>query len=117
MSVCLSVCRPSCLHSVHLLLLLSSISLNNWKSRHRTYCICLFLLSLASGAIDYDALDSVLTFGPGIRRICRNISIINDPFYEDDEDFIVFLNTSDPSVTVDPTRMMGEATILDDDGT
>ena len=53
---------------------------------------------------------------PEVRRICRNISIIDDAFYEDPENFEVSLSTTDPSVMIDPTRQTGEATIVDNDG-
>ena len=71
---------------------------------------------LASGAIDYEALVVQLTFNSDTRQICNNISIINDDFYENSEDFTVFLSTIDTSVIIDPTRKIGTAVILDDDG-
>ncbi len=61
-------------------------------------------------------MNAELTFSAGIRNICRNISILNDGFYEDDEDFTVSLSTSDPSVTIDAARDSGAALIMDDDG-
>ncbi len=58
-------------------------------------------------------MNAELTFSAGITKICRNISILNDPFYEDDEDFTVSLATLDPTVTVGRS---GRALIEDDDG-
>lgn len=68
----------------------------------------------ASGDGDYEALNSEqLTFNPGRNRVCRNISVNNDDFYENDEEFTVSLSTSDASVTVkNPSLVL----IADDDG-
>ena len=79
-------------------------------------CDLQYFFPLATGAIDYIALNSDLTFSPGNKRVCSNVSIINDAVYEDPEDFTVSISTSDPSVIIDPTRESGTATILDDDG-
>ena len=71
---------------------------------------------VASGNRDFEALNSDLTFSPGNRRVCSNITIFNDVVYEDPENFEVTLSTTDPSVSVDPNRQTGEATIFDNDG-
>ena len=63
---------------------------------------------------DYQALTARLTFTSTITKICRNITIINDVFYEDQESFSVRLTTEDPDVAVDPDT--GTITILDRDG-
>lgn len=79
------------------------------------YSQCILYISyLASGDRDYEALRSeLLTFTAGTNRICRNISINNDVFYEVDEEFTVSLGTSDSSVTVgNPSVVL----IRDDDG-
>ncbi len=73
--------------------------------------------SLADGtADDYVALNTSLIFTPGTVRMCTNIGIADDLIYEDPENFIVTLDSVDPSVDVDPMRQTGTATISDDDG-
>ena len=63
---------------------------------------------------DYQALTAQLTFTSTMSEICHNITIINDVFYEDSENFSVLLTTGDPGVVVNPD--MGTITILDEDG-
>ena len=52
--------------------------------------------------IDYDALvKQVLSFSPGISRLCVNITILDDDVYEEQNDYLfgVVLSISDPVVT------------------
>ena len=46
--------------------------------------------------------------------MCRNVTILNDMFYEDPENLTVVLTTVDPDVTLTPDE--GTITILDEDG-
>ena len=63
---------------------------------------------------DYQSLTSQLTFTDSVSVICRNVMIINDAFYENPENFDVFLTSSDEDVRLDQGR--GVVTILDEDG-
>ena len=60
---------------------------------------------------DYQALTAQLTFTSSTTIVCRNITIINDVFYEDPETFNVQLTTC-----VDVNRDSGTITIVDGDG-
>ena len=62
---------------------------------------------------DYRADPRVLTFSPGVDRVCFDVSIIDDNRYELNEDFFVNLTTSDPQVDINP--MTAVVTILDDE--
>ena len=71
--------------------------------------------AVSQGAeLDYQTLSVMLTFTDSMTTICRNVTIVNNDFYEDPESFNVRLTTLDPDVTLDPD--MGTVTILDDDG-
>ena len=63
---------------------------------------------------DYQALTVQLTFTSSMTEICRDITIINDVFYEDPENFNVILTTVDPDVILNPDT--GTITVLDEDG-
>ena len=63
---------------------------------------------------DYRALTARLIFTSSMTEICRNITIINDMYYEDPESFNVLLTSDDPCVDVNPD--MRTVTILDEDG-
>ena len=63
---------------------------------------------------DYQTLSIQLTFTPSMIVMCRNITILNDVFYEDPENLTVVLTTVDPDVTLTPDE--GTITILDEDG-
>ena len=61
---------------------------------------CLLSLSTEDG-IDYNGLvKKVLSFSPGIARLCVNVTILDDDVYEEQNDvFGVVLSMSDPVVT------------------
>ena len=66
---------------------------------------------------DFATLQDVsLTFKPGSGSLlgCTNVAIVNDTTLEDHEQFLVFLTTLDPDVTIRPT--IATVTIVDDDG-
>ena len=65
---------------------------------------------------DYQTLSVQLTFTPSMTEnlMCRNVTILNDVFYEDPENLTVVLTTVDPDVTLTPDE--GTITILDEDG-
>ena len=65
---------------------------------------------------DYRSLSVQLTFTPSMTEICRNVTIINDVFYEIPEDLNVQLTTVDPDITLDPDNIMGTITIQDEEG-
>ena len=63
---------------------------------------------------DYQSLSVQLTFTSSMSEICRNVTINNDIFYEDPENFDVILTTTDDDVTLIPDT--GTVTINDEDG-
>ena len=72
-------------------------------------CICLYMLLILNcynylstdDGIDYNGLvKQVLSFSPGISKLCVNITILDDDVYEEQNDlFGVVLPISDPVVT------------------
>ena len=76
----------------------------------------LSLSHVAVGDIDFNSLDTEITFSADLTRMCFNISVLNDNIHEVPENFFIGLDTEDTSVNIDPTRQNGEAVILDDDG-
>ena len=73
--------------------------------------ITVLLSSPAPG--DYDVLTEILIFSASVTRICRNVSSVDDDILEEDEDFILTLNTTDSSVNLNPDEAI--VTITDDD--
>ena len=70
--------------------------------------------AVSQGAeLDYQTLSVQLTFTDTMSRVCRNVTIVNNNFYEDPENFDVRLTTLDEDVDLNPD--MGTVTILDDD--
>lgn len=73
------------------------------------------LIVLIDGS-DYGALSTSLTFEPtnSLGPLCVNISIVDDTAVEDDELFIVQLDTSDSAIIIAPNT--SSVVILNDDG-
>ena len=64
---------------------------------------------------DYSALQSLLTFTPGVNVSCATVvPIIDDAVVEDNQTFNVVLSTEDPNVLLDPAS--ATVTIVDNDG-
>ena len=74
-----------------------------------------FSLAVAPAA-DFVALHKNITFTPGDREICQNISILDDTLYEEDESFFALLNTEDSSADIDPSQQSTTINIKDTDG-
>lgn len=63
---------------------------------------------------DYVAISSLITFSPTSNTvICRNITIENDNLFEGTQQFIADLETTDPSIVLQPE--MATVNIVDDD--
>ena len=74
------------------------------------------IFSLAIEPADFVALLNSITFSPGDREICQDISILEDTLYEDDESFSALLSTGDSSADIDPSQQSATITIMDTDG-
>ena len=73
--------------------------------------------ALSQGAEpDYEPLTIQLTFTPSMTEICRNVVIVNDVYYESDENFILQLSTVDPDIELILSNNKGIITIKDDEG-
>ena len=68
----------------------------------------------SAGDSDFLGDSVVLTFTPGMSRACFNVDIVDDDLYEEPEDFIARISTTDRQVSVSP--MATTVTILDNDG-
>ena len=68
------------------------------------------------GSSDHGTLRQDLTFSPGIERQCFNISIENDEFVEENEDFDIELNISSSFFPYQILTPFASITIIDDDG-
>ncbi len=69
-------------------------------------------LSLGAVGADYTAVSSDLVFSETVSRVCRNVSTEEDDILEGDEEFLLDLTTSDPSVQLNPN--VATVTITDD---
>ena len=56
----------------------------------------------------------MLTFTPDMLQACFNVTIVDDGYYEDTEDFFVNITTTDPLVNTSP--MSTVVTVIDNDG-
>ena len=73
--------------------------------------------ALSQGAEpDYEPLTVQLIFTPNMTEICRNVVIVNDVYYESDENFILQLSTVDPDIELILSNNKGMITIKDDEG-
>lgn len=88
---------------------------------HKSGCIeddkllnfCDYSCFLTTG-VDYEALASNLTFSSMIDRMCRNITINDDMYSENNETIRVYLESDDSSVIIEQFAE-SEITIVDDD--
>ena len=64
---------------------------------------------------DYEPLTVQLTFTPSMTEICRNVVIVNDVYYESDENFTLQLSTVDPDIELILSNNKGIITIKDDE--
>ncbi len=69
-------------------------------------------LPLGAVGADYTAVSSDLVFSETVSRVCRNVSTEEDDILEEDEQFLLDLTTSDPSVQLNPN--VATVTITDD---
>ena len=67
-------------------------------------------------AADFVALIKNITFTPGDNEICRDISILDDTLYEEDESFSAQLSTGDSSANINPSQQSATIIIMDTDG-
>ena len=74
------------------------------------------IFSIAVDPADFVALLNNITFNPGDREICQDISILDDTLYEEDESFSALLSTGDSSADIDPSRQSATIIIMDTDG-
>ena len=78
--------------------------------------IFIFIFSSAVEPADFVALLKNITFSPGDREICQDISILDDTLYEEDESFSALLNTGDSSADIDQGQQSTTIIIMDTDG-
>ena len=72
--------------------------------------------SLAVEPADFVVPPNSITFMPGDNEICRDISILDDTLYEEDESFSALLNTRDSSANINPSQQNATIIIMDTDG-
>lgn len=72
------------------------------------------MYSHCAAPADYAAVNSVLVFSEFVNRVCSNVSIEEDGILEEDEEFALALNTTDPNTIVDPAQTT--ITIVSDAG-
>ncbi len=73
-----------------------------------------YIVSLITAPDDYTAMTVQLTFDALNNRSCTSIPVIDDPDFEDPENFTVVISTPDPDVTTTPDT--STVVIGDDDG-
>ena len=69
---------------------------------------------LSAGGNDYINAPVFLLFTPEMLQVCFNITIVDDDYYENTEEFFVNITTTDPQVITSP--MTTVVTIEDNDG-
>ena len=67
-----------------------------------------------TGDVDYQSLSDSLIFNEVTSRVCKDISITDDPIREGEEMFHVTLESPGGDVELDPDS--GVVTIIDEDG-
>lgn len=65
-----------------------------------------------TGGVDYSSVSRTFIFDEATTEICVNISTVDDILFENDEIFIMALNTEDDAVLVQNGILV---TIIDDD--
>ena len=78
--------------------------------------MCDILFSLAVAPADFVIPLNNITFNPGDSEVCRDISILDDTLYEEDESFSALLSTGDSSADIDPSQQSATIIIMDTDG-
>ena len=61
---------------------------------------CILQLCFKDDELDYTGVEQTLSFGPTVRRLCFNITILDDDVYEEQSDvFRVSLSSTYPVVS------------------
>ena len=61
-----------------------------------------FMLLSAIFPVDFGGTAVDFTFGPGVSRLCVEVTVMNDDILEDGEFFFAALTTTDPDVFLNP---------------
>ena len=61
-----------------------------------------FMFLSAIAPVDFGGAAVDFTFGPGVSRLCVEVTIEDDDILEDEEDFFATLTTTDPDVILNP---------------
>ena len=65
-----------------------------------------FMFLSTTAPVDFGGAAVDFTFGPGVSRLCVEVTIEDDDILEDEEDFFGTLTTTDPGVTLSPDLIL-----------